>query len=104
MKAVQLSPHYKRKLLYAKTITRRKGISVVCLPRRESLQRKHTASKVDSQWEHSAHASTGVCLSREVDDEASKTGLQAPAEKFVKPESEQCFRHGEKKMLRVKKI
>lgn len=49
MKAVQLSPHYKRKLLYAKTSTRGKGISVVYLPRRESLQRKHTACKVYSQ-------------------------------------------------------
>lgn len=26
--------------------------------------------------EHSAHAFTGVCMSREVDDKARKTGLQ----------------------------
>lgn len=40
MKAVQLSPHYKRELLYAKTSTRGKGISMVW---------KHTACKVYSQ-------------------------------------------------------
>lgn len=38
MKAVQLSPHYKTGLLYAKISTRGKGISMVWLPRMENFK------------------------------------------------------------------
>lgn len=57
--------------------------------------RKYTAYKVSSQ--RSAvlmcmHRRLHACLEMQ-NDKGSKTGLQVPAEEFVKPELEQHFRH-----------